>query len=340
MERKEEHLSERERQQVIALRNRGMLFREIADTLGIPLSTCSFVVRMAGREKPPPHKCGRKKKFLQNLHGRFIARKLDDDCTLTLEQLATMLQRQYHILFSHSTIARAIKEFHYSFKRTDLRTERSETLQSIHEKEAYAEQFHATFGDHKASFFFMDEVGFSVSMRRPYGYSPRNSPAVVTAPAIRSRNFSVIALIGMPRGDPLEKVMIMKVLPTAANTELCRLFFTEALETLHSRGIGGGTIVLDNVPFHHSRRVTELFPDGGPFSLMFLPPSSPFFNPIENVFSAWKDMVRKEKPRNEDELMSAIALTSVRISAETIMNCIEHIDRNCEKYASGDHNVQ
>lgn len=51
-------------------------------------------------------------------------------------------------------------------------------------------------------------------------------------------------------------------------------------------------------------------------------------------------MVRKEKPRNEDELMSAIASTSVRISAETIMNCIEHIDRNCEKYASGDHNVQ
>ena len=95
---------------MIALRNRGMLVREIADTLGIPLSTCSFVVRMAGREKPPPHKRGRKKKVLQNLHGRFIARKLDDDCTLTLEQLATMLYNYMDKIKQEVLIKRAVEK--------------------------------------------------------------------------------------------------------------------------------------------------------------------------------------------------------------------------------------
>ena len=60
----------------------------------------------------------------------------------------------------------------YSLKRTDLRTERSENPQAIHEREVYAANFHKKFSDDPASFFFMDEVGFSVSMWHAYGYSP------------------------------------------------------------------------------------------------------------------------------------------------------------------------
>ena len=85
--------------------------------------------------------------------------------------------------------------------------------------------------------------------------------------------------------------------------------------------------------------MTDLFPPGGPFTLLFLPPYSPFFNPIENVFGVWKNKVRDAKARNEEELMCVIASTSAQISAETIMNCINRADRNCERYASGDHQV-
>ena len=98
------------------------------------------------------------------------------------------------------------------------------------------------------------------------------------------------------------------------------------------KGISSGTIVLDNVPFHHSKSVTELFPSGGPFSLMFLPPASPFFNPIENVFGIWKKMVCQAKARSEAELMQVINTTASKISAETIMNCILHANHNCESY--------
>ena len=292
---------------------------------------------MAGHPRLPPQKRGKKKKFLQNPHSVFVARQLDNDAGLTLKELVKRCKTQFGITFSRSTVSRAITEFYYSFKRTDVRAERSETAQCIHEREVYAEQFHMMFHGNEASFFFVDEVGFSISMRRPYGYAPRGQPAVVTTPAICSRNFTVMAMIGMPRGDPLEKVMITKVLPTAANTEQCYSFMVEALEALRSHGINYGTIVLDNVPFHHSRLVTDLFPPGGPFTLLFLPPYSHFFNPIENVFGVWKNMVCDAKARNEEELMHVIASTSAQISAETIMNCIIHADTNCEKYASGNH---
>ena len=56
---------EREMQYVLAICNKGKVFREVTDTLTIPLSTCSLVVRMARHEKLPLHKHGRKKRFLR-----------------------------------------------------------------------------------------------------------------------------------------------------------------------------------------------------------------------------------------------------------------------------------
>ena len=53
-------MTEREMQRVLALCNKGKMFREVTETLTTPLSTCSLVVRMAR----PRRKHGRKKRFL------------------------------------------------------------------------------------------------------------------------------------------------------------------------------------------------------------------------------------------------------------------------------------
>ena len=79
---------------------------------------------------------------------------------MTLKQLVDLCKRKFRKTFSCSTISCSIKAFHYSLKRTDLRTERSETPQAIHGREVYAAQFHEKFSDDPGSFFFMDEVGF------------------------------------------------------------------------------------------------------------------------------------------------------------------------------------
>ena len=182
-----------------------------------------------------PQKRGRKPVFVPSHHGAFVAKMLDKDCTdpeATCGFVQMKVQKNLQS-FNNQLFNQGVP---YSLKRTDLRTERSENPQAIHEREVYAANFHEKFSDDPASFFFMDEVGFSVSMRRAYGYSPRNKPATVTAPAIRSRNISTIALIGMPRGEPLEKTMIIKVLPCPGNTEQCRLFMVEALDELQKKG--------------------------------------------------------------------------------------------------------
>jgi transposase len=49
----------------------------------------------------------------------------------------------------------------------------------------------------------------------------------------------------------------------------------------------GTVIMLDNVAFHHSK-IAKVAADKKGFELLFTPPYSPWFNPIEEVFSIVK----------------------------------------------------
>ena len=47
-------------------------------------------------------------------------------------------------------------------------------------------------------------------------------------------------------------------------------------------------IIWDNVSFHRAGLVRQWFQDHPHFTMLFLPPYSPFLNPIEEFFSAWR----------------------------------------------------
>ncbi len=54
----------------------------------------------------------------------------------------------------------------------------------------------------------------------------------------------------------------------------------------------GQVVVMDNLGAHRSERVRELIEERG-CSLLFLPPYSPDFSPIEEAFSKIKGLLRK-----------------------------------------------
>ncbi|XP_048019756.1 transcription termination factor Rho-like [Megalobrama amblycephala] len=58
-------------------------------------------------------------------------------------------------------------------------------------------------------------------------------------------------------------------------------------------------VVWDNVQFHHSALVQEWFENHPQFRMVFLPPYSPFLNPIEEFFSSWRWKVHDRNPYNQ-----------------------------------------
>ena len=67
----------------------------------------------------------------------------------------------------------------------------------------------------------------------------------------------------------------------------------------------GAIVVMDNLSSHTGPRVREMIEAAGA-TLLYLPPYSPDFNPIENAFAKLKALLRKAAERTVDGLWSAI----------------------------------
>jgi transposase len=67
----------------------------------------------------------------------------------------------------------------------------------------------------------------------------------------------------------------------------------------------GDIVVMDNLSSHKGPRVGEMIRAAGA-SLLYLPPYSPDFNPIENAFAKLKALLRKAAERTVDGLWTAI----------------------------------
>jgi len=83
---------------------------------------------------------------------------------------------------------------------------------------------------------------------------------------------------------------------------------------------------MDNVPFHHSQSVSDLFASTS-YEPVFLSPYSPFLNPIENLFNQLKHYVKKFPPSNQDEVFNGVHLASQVISPEDSANYYSNMMR-------------
>jgi transposase len=67
----------------------------------------------------------------------------------------------------------------------------------------------------------------------------------------------------------------------------------------------GDVVIMDNLSSHKGPRVREMIEAAGA-RLLYLPPYSPDFNPIENAFAKLKALLRKAAERTVDGLWTAI----------------------------------
>lgn len=81
----------------------------------------------------------------------------------------------------------------------------------------------------------------------------------------------------------------------------------------------GDTVVMDNLSSHKRASAQALIEKAGA-TIMFLPPYSPDFNPIEKAFSKLKALLRKAAERTVDGLWSAIGKLIDLISPDEAKN--------------------
>ena len=108
------------RLKVLSAVERGVPRREVAELLGISLSTISRYVTLkaSGREIAPKPSPGRKAKILDSpAHTRALWRQLEGNDTATLEEHSEMFEKERGIRVSVATMSRAVRRLGWSFKK-------------------------------------------------------------------------------------------------------------------------------------------------------------------------------------------------------------------------------
>lgn len=133
---------------------------------------------------------------------------------------------------------------------------------------------------------FVDEMGVHTSLAPLYGYSRKGERVRLQVPRNRGRNTTLLASITLSgMGEAL-------AVEGSTNKEVFEAYVERALApTLEA----GQVVIMDNLSAHKPARVRELIESRG-CELVYLPPYSPDFNPIEEAFSKIKDMVRRGQP--------------------------------------------
>jgi transposase len=143
---------------------------------------------------------------------------------------------------------------------------------------------------------FLDESGFSLALYLAYGWSPRGERLIEAIPFQRGVNLSVVGAFD------LEGMLCTQ----AKEGAMKRVDFEAFLEReLLPRLLPGAVLVLDNARIHHGGRIEEIVAAAG-CSVLYLPPYSPDFNPIELAWAWIKRFVRRLAPRDSPSRLAAI----------------------------------
>ena len=122
---------------------------------------------------------------------------------------------------------------------------------------------------------YVDETGFNLWIKRTYGKARVRERVNRRVGGQRGRNVTVIAAISDKVGIMYHKIHCTSV------TNDC---FNGFVRTLEQFLIGrNAVIILDKAPVHN--QMADIYPE---LTFKYLPPYSPFLNPIENCFSVFK----------------------------------------------------
>jgi transposase len=158
---------------------------------------------------------------------------------------------------------------------------------------------------------FIDETWASTNMARRHGRAPKGDRLRAAIPHGHWRTTTFVA------GLRLTGMVAPMVLDGPING---RAFQAYVDQVLVPELRPGDIVVMDNLGSHKGRSIRAAIEAVGA-ALLYLPPYSPDFNPIENAFSKLKALLRKAAERTVEALWSTIGALLPAFIPTECANC-------------------
>ena len=273
-----------------AVDNREGSRRKLAARFKVNTATITKLLRLrreTGSSQPRPHAGG-------------VAPTLDGDALQRLRKLveetpdATLetLRQEMGVSGSRMVICRALQKLGLPLKRKTPHASERDTPGVQQERGEFAEEVEPIEANR---FVFVDETGVTTAMTPAYGRAPAGERVEAAAPA----SWESVTVIAAIAADGVRAPLAIE---GAVNAPTFLAYVERVLAPALHRG---DVVIFDNLSSHLSAEVTAAIERAGA-SVLPLPPYSPDFNPIEEMFSKFKEFLRRVGARAKEHLYDAI----------------------------------
>jgi transposase len=165
-----------------------------------------------------------------------------------------------------------------------------------------------------ACLVFLDESGVTTEMTRRYGWGLRSERVREAVPAGHWRTLTVLAAL------TTEGVLASMSIESPTDGDVFLAFLEQVLAPQLQPG---HLVILDNLGAHKVDGVRQMIESRGA-SLLYLPPYSPDFNPIEQAWSKLKQLLRGVKARLVEQLEPALTQAIAAITPHDAQAFFRH----------------
>jgi transposase len=283
--------------------------REIARRFRVDVSCITRLLqlrRQTGSLQPRPHGGGRPPVLDSNGLERLrtLVRKRPD---ATLEQLRQGLGLSGSIMI----VWRALKKLDITVKKKSRYADERDRPDVRRKRRRFRRDVTAI--DPKR-LVFVDETGVTTAMTPAYGRAPRGQRVVASAPASWEA-VTLTAAVG------LDGARAPLAFPGATNETAFRAYVEGALVPALRQG---DVVVFDNLAAHLKPGVAEVIERAGA-SVLPLPPYSPDYTPIEEMFSKVKEVLRRIGARTRGALYDALGEALRQVTTQDILGWFQHV---------------
>ena len=161
---------------------------------------------------------------------------------------------------------------------------------------------------------FVDEMAANTALYPLYAWSRRGERVRMKGPRNRGPNTTLLSSMSTEGMGP----------SLAVEGSINRDVFEAYVERVLAATLRHGQIVvMDNLSAHKGKRVREIIEKRG-CVLLYLPPYSPDFNPIEEAFEKVKGLLRKAGARSREALVEAMGAALAAVGAREARGFFEH----------------
>jgi transposase len=239
---------------------------------------------------------------------------LSSNPSTSARQLCILLRERFDIVVSRQLVRCVVHRLGFSYKRTRKRGPKPDPA---------AEALRVKFADDlrealaTGQLLSVDESGFDPRSKPVYGYAPRGHPAILNVPSstMPHRRTNLIMAVHMD-GSFHQQLHDTTVKGAHFNAFVASLPYP-----------AGTTLLMDNHSMHKSVELRNIAAAKG-FDLLYTPPYSPEFNPIELAFGVVKNAFYKLRYSADfgHDMHASIHRCLSLLSAHGLQHTFHHVE--------------